>query len=165
MTNEERSVIRMLERSYDRHLTREEEYCGADRWRVAVHEAGHCVAARLMGLPVVAASCSPDHAYADFPNDLGARSIVALMAGAVAESLILGDYHEHGVSDDCARWTALMDEAGDYAALWAFTFDLLVPHQGLLMRLSTALWHAQTLDRAHIDALLFCDHAPSLSPS
>lgn len=76
-------------------------------WRVAVHEAGHCVAARLMGLPVVGASIEP--AFCDFPDDLGAPSICALMAGAISEALVLGDYAGHG--DDCARWTTLMADA------------------------------------------------------
>jgi hypothetical protein len=124
------------------------------RWRIAIHEAGHCVAARLMGLPVVAASVAPDDAYAAFPDDLGAPSMVALMAGAVAEGLVLGDYDGHGVSDDCARWTLLMDEAGDDDALWAFVADLLLPHEASIIRLAAALMDAQTLDQGEIDALL-----------
>ena len=47
-------------------------------WRIALHEAGHSVAARLMGLPVNAASAKLHDAYADFPDDCGMHSIVAL---------------------------------------------------------------------------------------
>jgi hypothetical protein len=130
----------------------------ADRWRVCLHEAGHCVAARLMGLPVSAASAELDDAYADFLDDCGARSIVALMAGAIAESLVLGDYDRHGVADDGARWTALMDEqriVGRYDdALWAFTFDLMRPHEDLIERVAIELMAAQTLDCDAIDALI-----------
>jgi ATP-dependent Zn protease len=124
-------------------------------WRIALHEAGHCVAARLMGLPVSGASVEPDNAYADFPDRCGVHSIVALMAGAISERLVLGGNDEHGASDDCARWTRLMDDAGyDDEALWAWTFALLAQHVDVIERVAAALLHAQTLDQAEIDALI-----------
>jgi hypothetical protein len=56
-------------------------------WRIAIHEAGHSVAARLMGLPCGAASIVAPDPHAMFARNCGAESIVALMAGAISEAL------------------------------------------------------------------------------
>src|SRR5580704_4275312 len=71
-------------------------------WRIAVHESGHAVCARLLGLPSGGASIEPD-AYAEFARDCGAASICALMAGAVAEGVVLGGYDSVGLKEDWRR--------------------------------------------------------------
>jgi hypothetical protein len=125
------------------------------RWRIAIHEAGHSVAARLMGLPCGAASVWPDP-LAEFSRSCGEHSVCALMAGAVAESLILGDYDEIGVMVDWRRASALMDDLGcDDDALWRLTFDLMAEHCGLIVRLAIKLFHARWLSGDEIDALVF----------
>jgi hypothetical protein len=126
------------------------------RWRIAVHEAGHSVAARLMGLPCGAASVWPDP-LAEFSRSCGEHSVVALMAGAVAESLVLGDYDEIGVMVDWRRASARVVDLGHFdggAALWAWTFDFLAPHQRLIERVATELMDAPWLSGDQIDALL-----------
>ena len=127
------------------------------RWRVSIHEAGHCVAARLMGLPCGSASIVEPDPHAMFARDCGGESIVALMAGAVSEALVHGDYDEVGVEVDWERASALMDALGhdDGDALWAWTFDLLEPHVGVIERLATKLFHAGWLDGDAIDAVLY----------
>jgi hypothetical protein len=52
--------------------------------RISAHEAGHCVAARLLRLPNCGgASVVEPHAGAVFAADHGAASICALLAGGV----------------------------------------------------------------------------------
>ena len=129
----------------------------ADRWRVAVHEAGHCVAARLMGLPYFGASIVEPDPHAMFARDCGAESIVALMAGAISEALVLGDYDDVGVEVDWKRASARLERLGYFDggdALWRWTFDLLREHEDVIVRLATELFHAGWLDGDEIDALM-----------
>jgi hypothetical protein len=125
-------------------------------WRIAVHESGHAVCARLLGLPSGGASIEPD-AYAEFAGDCGAASICALMAGAVAEGVVLGGYDSVGLKEDWRRATERLrrlgyDDGG--AMLWGWTIDLMREHQDQIVRLATELWRASWLDQAEIDALL-----------
>jgi hypothetical protein len=55
--------------------------------------------------PVICGSASivePDP-HAMFARDCGAESIVALMAGACGEGVMLGDYDRIGCKTDCSR--------------------------------------------------------------
>jgi hypothetical protein len=127
------------------------------RWRVAIHEAGHCVAARLMGLPCGSASIVEPDPRAMFARDCGGPSIVALMAGAISEALVLGDYDEVGVEVDWERASARLERLGYFDgddALWARTFDLLREHVDVIERVATKLFHAGWLNGGEIDALL-----------
>ena len=129
------------------------------RWRVCCHEAGHAVAARLMGLPCGAASVWPDP-LAEFSRSCGEHSVVALMAGAVAESLVLGGYDEVGVMVDWNRACARLEGLGHFDGgefLWAWTFDFLAPHLRLIERLAIKLFHARWLSGDEIDALVCYD--------
>jgi hypothetical protein len=67
--------------------------CRADRdWRIAVHEAGHVVVARVLGLPGCGeASVIEPNAHAVFCLDHGPPSICALFAGAAAEIELIGE--------------------------------------------------------------------------
>jgi hypothetical protein len=128
------------------------------RWRVAIHEAGHCVAARLMGLPCGSASIVEPDPHAMFARDCGAESIVALMAGAISEALVLGDYDDVGVEVDWKRASARLERLGYFDggdALWAWTTALLEPHVDVIERLATALMGARWLSGDEIDALVY----------
>jgi hypothetical protein len=109
-----------------------------------------------LGLPSGGASIEPD-AYAEFAGDCGAASICALMAGAVAEGVVLGGYDSVGLKEDWRRATERLrrlgyDDGG--AMLWGWTIDLLHEHEDMIVRLATELWRASWLDQAEIDALL-----------
>ena len=83
--------------------------------------------------------------------------MVALLAGAVAESLVLGGYDEIGVMVDWDNASALLVDLGHFDggdALWAWTFDLMAEHRGLIVRLASALMDARSLSGDEIDALL-----------
>jgi hypothetical protein len=47
-----------------------------------------------------------------FARDCGAASIVALMAGAISEALVLGDYDDVGVEVDWKRASARLERLG-----------------------------------------------------
>jgi hypothetical protein len=128
-------------------------------WRIAVHEAGHCLAARLLGLPGCGgASVEPDNAYADVPTDCGAHSICALMAGACAEAIVFGDFDPAGLAVDrelAAAEMASMGVVDGGDMLWEFTFDLLAPYESLITSLAAELWRAGSLEGGEIDAVMF----------
>jgi hypothetical protein len=127
-------------------------------WRIAVHEAGHCVAARLMRLPRCGgASIIEPHARADFPTNCGAASICALLAGACAETIMFGDFDRGGSEADWERARQRLARCGyaDGEALWDFTIDLLRPHLSLLRRVAIKLRRAQVLDGGEIDRVVF----------
>jgi hypothetical protein len=128
------------------------------RWRVSIHEAGHCVAARLMGLPCGSASIVEPDPHAMFARDCGAPSICALMAGAVSEALVLGDYDDVGVEVDWEHASARFERLGYFDggdALWAWTFDLLREHADVIERVAAALMDARSLSGDEIDALVY----------
>ena len=75
----------------------------ADRWRIAVHESRHCVAARLLGLPNCGGAYIVEpFAEAVFDCECGERSIIALMGGAAGETIVFGDCDPIGYSNRLA---------------------------------------------------------------
>ena len=68
----------------------------ADRWRIAVHEAGHCVAARVMGLPVGGVAEAVRTAFAARANGRGPRGDGADDPDHRAQQ----DPEQHGVFDE-----------------------------------------------------------------
>jgi hypothetical protein len=125
-------------------------------WRIAIHEAGHLVAARLLWLPGCGgASIIEPHAHADFPANCGPPSICALMGGACAETIMLGDYDRVGVTSDSARIRERLARYGaDGGELWHYTTNLLRPQRGLLTRVAIKLRRAQVLDGGEIDRIV-----------
>lgn len=124
--------------------------------RISVHEAGHCVAARLLGLSAGEASIIEPGAHAVFDCDCGAPSIVALLAGSVAESLAFGDYDAHGGSVDWRNAWERLEHLGyeDGQALWDYTHDLLRPYTGLVKLVAAKLERARLLDGGELDRLI-----------
>ena len=66
-----------------------------------------------MRLPCGGACVVPPEANAKFSCDYGARSIIALMAGAAAEVVVFGDHHPIGFSSDWRRATGMLKRSGD----------------------------------------------------
>jgi hypothetical protein len=62
-----------------------------ERWRACIHECGHAVGARLLGVPS-GYVCLKPRPQADFSHKRGAASICAIMAGGAAERLVFGDW-------------------------------------------------------------------------
>jgi hypothetical protein len=128
----------------------------ARAWRIAVHEAGHCVAVRLLDLPGCGEASVEPNAYARFPCNDGDRSIVALMAGAAAEVALFGDYDRTGARTDAGRVGArLAFGFGDSSALWHYTVDFIIrPHIGLISFVAFQLARERVLDGAAIDSIV-----------
>jgi hypothetical protein len=124
-------------------------------WRVALHEAGHCVVARLLQLPHCgAASIRPRGSslgHAHFPVDRGPASICALMAGAAVEVTAFGDYDRIGNTAD-AKLIERFD--GDIDALWDCALNLAQQYRSLIVRTAIKLRRARTLDGASIDRIV-----------
>jgi hypothetical protein len=131
----------------------------ARHWRIAIHEAGHAVAARLLRLPRCgAATIIEPHAQAAFPTNCGPPSICALMAGAAAETIMLGDYDRGGSKYDWEHARERLERCGyadgGEALWWAYTINLLRPHLSLLTRVAIRLKRAQVLDGGEIDRVV-----------
>jgi len=123
--------------------------------RISIHEAGHAVAGRLVGLPSGDAFLDPPHA--EFAIDQGAASVVALMGGAIGEVLHFGDYDATGIRVDWERAEERLAHLGyedGGAALWAYTHDLLAPYAGLIKCLAVKLERDLVLDGAVVDRLI-----------
>ena len=82
-------------------------------WHISVHEAGHAVAGRLLDLRCGAANIVEPYAKAVFDCDCGERSMIALMAGAAAETIVFGDCDKIGFTNDWRRVTGALKRAGD----------------------------------------------------
>jgi hypothetical protein len=130
----------------------------AREWRIAIHESGHAVAARLLRLPRCGgASIIEPHARADFPTNCGPASILALLAGGCAESIMLGAFDRDGSRCDRERARERLAQCGgtDEALWWTYTINLLRPHLSLLTRVALTLRRAQVLDGSEIDRVVF----------
>jgi hypothetical protein len=127
-------------------------------WRIALHESGHCVIARVLGLPRCgSASIIEPDAGAYFSLDHGERSVIALMAGAAGEQVVLGDFDEIGVRIDRERWEQRLERHGyddGGAALWDRTLALVREHLGRIQWLAMHLEYAQELDGPAIDRIV-----------
>jgi hypothetical protein len=129
-------------------------------WRIAIHEAGHVVIARVLGLPDCgeASVIEPD-AHALFCLDHGAPSICALFAGAAAEVELIGDHDAEGCGIDMERAREHLEDLGytdGGSALWAYTLDLVhdVRHRSLIACVASKLRRAQMLDGAALDEIV-----------
>jgi hypothetical protein len=101
-------------------------------------------------------------AQAYFPSDHGLRSVMAMMAGSCAETILFGDHDRDGGSVDRQRarnrLRALGYGDGAEAGLRAHTLDRLRPCRTAIIRLAIELKRARALDGPTIDRLVdrFC---------
>jgi len=106
----------------DRELSEEQwaAFVALDRWRVAVHEAGHAIVAVKLGLELEHVHLAEDSNAGEtclrgFASDLESnhpRRDEDLMrrfyaAGAAAESVVFGTYNVHGIADDLVEFSKL----------------------------------------------------------
>ena len=112
-----------------------------------------------MGLPCGSASIVEPDPRAMFARDCGGPSIVALMAGAISEALVLGDYDDVGVEVDWKRASVRLERLGcdddDARLWWRYTTALLEPHVDVIVRLAGALMDPRLLSGDEIDALVY----------
>jgi hypothetical protein len=128
-------------------------------WRISIHEAGHAVCSRLVGLPSGCALVGETQAYARFRREWSAAGVAALMAGVAAEVAVFGGYDRTGCKTDMEhaemRLVALGYDDDAAAELWGWTLDLMREHLDTIMRLATRLFCARSLSGDQIDALIF----------
>lgn len=124
--------------------------------RIAIHEAGHATAARLLRLPNCGEASVAPRSYARVPTDHGASSICAIMAGSAAEIVTFGDYDPEGNEVDRELAWEQLERCGyeDADALWNYTLALVRRHQARIGYLAVKLKRAGTLDGPAIDRIV-----------
>lgn len=127
--------------------------------RIAIHEAGHCVVARKLGLPGCGGvTIIEPHAFAVFSENHGAESVVALMAGAAAEVVAFGSHDEIGIRGDAEKVGQQLKLLGctDCVPLWHRALNLARRHRVLITRVAIKLRRAGgVLDGAALDRLVW----------
>ena len=131
---------------------------------VAVHEAGHSVIARVLGLPAGTATlCDHDGvARSYFRDDGSIANVLAVLAGRAASMELLGRACDYGCSIDDAFALRLLEAQGRepwYAKIvrrqvLADTRALIRRHRAAVERVARALLERETLTAAEIDKLM-----------
>jgi ATP-dependent Zn protease len=154
------------------------------RAAVAVHEAGHAVVARVLGIPAydvtivegddLLGAASFDNPVYDWSREDGSKIKAAnnfasaAYAGVAAEREILNsgvtsDSDDHRKAQDCLAWAGAVKGAsfvGDdrfdrhEANLRKKAAALVHQHRSAIERLASALLERETLSGAEVDALL-----------
>jgi len=80
------------------------------------------------------------------------------MAGAIAEAVVFdGTYDPLGIENDWKLASRLLRKLGyrdNGTSLWDFTYNLLLPHCGMIERVARRLEHERTLTADEIDGLM-----------
>jgi hypothetical protein len=141
--------------------------CDQLRLEIAIHEAGHSVAARVLGLKAGRATlCDYDGvARAYFSDREGITSVMAILAGRAATLELLGCASDHGCSIDDAKALRLLLADG-LRSSWRARYmwiDLLNDtrlllrghrHRRAVEAVANALLERETLSGREIDDLI-----------
>ena len=155
-----------------------------DSYAVAVHEAGHIVIARCLGLPIydvtivesgdLLGAASFDNPVYDWRRGDGSKAVaannfaVAAYAGLEAEGAVCGSRSTNDLDDrikaqECMAWGGAVrgatfsgDEHFDRAEarLRAKAVKLVREHRHAIERVATALLEMKTLTASAVDALI-----------
>jgi ATP-dependent Zn protease len=135
------------------------------RLEIAVHEAGHSVVARPLGVRSGRATmCDHDGvARAYFSDREGVMSVMAILAGRAATQVILGCADDHGCSIDAAKALRLLLADGFRSSWYAryvrnYLLDdtrlLIREHRSAVEAVANALLERETLTAGEIDRLM-----------
>ena len=124
------------------------------REQVAIHEAGHAVISRVLGLPSyhTTITFSGDGPRSYLRDDNGTASILTALAGAAAELEILGSICD-GSLPDLQKATRLLDGKAINQS-FEQARDLVRRHRGTIERVAQALLTSTTLDAVTLDRLV-----------
>jgi ATP-dependent Zn protease len=150
------------------------------RWPIAVHEAGHAVIGRVVGMVCGDCSIMPDHnssgnvivgdpyktwevweergRYREFSTVMLGR-VLTFMAGTAAETVVLGKC-EGGNYDDLYQVACMLDDVyGEdreriEGRLWAAAGRLVRRHREKIERVATELMARHPLTADDIDAIM-----------
>jgi hypothetical protein len=129
----------------------------ARSWRIACHEASHATIARLLSLPAGGACVEEPNAHAKFRCNDGAASVIALMSGIAAETVLFGSHNEAGARTDVAKVHQRLEALGytdGGAELWGYTQSFVRQHLGLITFLASVLQRERMLDGDTITAIV-----------
>jgi hypothetical protein len=130
---------------------------------VAVHEAGHSVVGRLLGLPCGSATIRDGHGRSWCRRDGGRNSILVTLAGRSASEVILGFASDPGCQADDDKALALVEAGGigDRLQAWDAVTDrlgechaLIRQHRATIAMVALGLLAKGTLTGDEIDQLI-----------
>jgi ATP-dependent Zn protease len=136
------------------------------RLEVALHESGHSVVARALGVRSGRATlCDHDGvARSYFSDDEGIASVMAILAGRAATLEILGRADDEGCSLDDAQALRLIEADGFRERFFAFDVrpqallaharELVRQHRRAVEAVANALLAKETLSAAEINQLM-----------
>ena len=119
-----------------------------DRWRAAVHEAGHAVAAAEAQVSINELTLDPWLLHPDQAGRIhhGAHSTPSvLMGGMAAEIAVLGSADHYGISGDREQLARVGFHSGVWRPGWQATFRTIRRHRAAVIAIAKALLKAGTL--------------------
>jgi ATP-dependent Zn protease len=131
---------------------------GDRRLEVAVHEAGHAVISRLVGLPSGPATIVDDRARSHCIDDNDLRSLLTCLAGRAAVRVILGYDTDRGCEADDRKVARLLQAHGFTIAkrtsLLGECRQLVRRHRGAVEAVARTLLDRETLSGWEIDQII-----------
>ena len=131
---------------------------------IALHEAGHAVIARVVGLKSGEAVITDRDGYAHWKADNSIRHVITLLAGRAASDVILGRTTESGYAGDNEKIMRLLEADGFRERFFAFDVSrdallaharaLIRKHRDAVERVARALLERETLTARKIDKLM-----------
>jgi hypothetical protein len=132
---------------------------------VAVHESGHSVISRVVGLPSGKATLrdSDGNGRSYSKNDDGLKSVLVALAGRAATEVILGFASDPGCAVDDGKSVELLEANGFRDSFYAFDVKmalladvhaLIRRHRGAVALVALGLLTKGTLTGEEIDRLL-----------
>jgi ATP-dependent Zn protease len=135
----------------------------SNRIEVAIHEAGHSVIARVLGLKAGGATIRDGNASSYFEDDGSINNVIAIVAGRAATQVILGRADDFGCSIDDDQAMTLLLADGLRSPWYArymrkYLLDdtrlLIRQHRRAVEAVARALLAKETLTASEIDQLM-----------
>jgi hypothetical protein len=131
---------------------------------IAIHESGHAVISRVVGLVSGYATISDGNPRSYCRDDWGIRTVLTALAGRAAALELMGFASDEGCSADDRKALALIEADGFRERFFAFDVRreslladaraLIRKHRSAVERVALALLERETLSGAEIDKLM-----------
>lgn len=128
--------------------------------RIALHEGGHSIVARVLGLECGGATVADDHGRANYQDttDDSIATIIAHMSGAASEHVLIGNIG-NGIAADWEQIAAASGARGmtqdECNRLWRVACLLVKAHETDIRVLAVELQRRGRLSGVEIDAIVW----------